>query len=207
MTFGEKIQGLRKKKGMPQEQLAEQITVSRQAVSKWELGESMPDIDNAVQIAKLFDVSMDYLLNEEIEINTIPSSKPKKDAEVRIKEAFTVAVCIGVIGLILSYVGWETRQTMLAVCIGLVLQIVGIAAFEIMVDKYDAYDTKLPKNKFYTVMCWLVAPFPIMFLCNKGFAFYPREISFVASLTAPIIVYFIMCTTITLILWRKRKTS
>jgi transcriptional regulator with XRE-family HTH domain len=67
MTFGEKLLYLRKSKGMTQEQLATQVTVSRQTISKWELGESMPDIDKVLLLSKLFAVSADYLLNNEIE--------------------------------------------------------------------------------------------------------------------------------------------
>ena len=63
--LGEKIQRLRKEKGMSQEQLAAQLTISRQAVSKWELGESMPDTENIIQLSKLFSVSTDFLLNDE----------------------------------------------------------------------------------------------------------------------------------------------
>lgn len=66
MTFGEKLQLLRKRQGLSQEKLAEQLDVSRQAVSKWELGESLPDTENVVQLGKLFDVSIDYLLKDEI---------------------------------------------------------------------------------------------------------------------------------------------
>ena len=67
MTFGEKLQSLRKQKGMSQEQLASQLTVSRQAISKWELDSSSPDIDNVIQLSKIFNVSTDYLLHDEIE--------------------------------------------------------------------------------------------------------------------------------------------
>jgi len=70
MTVGEKIHVLRKQSGMSQEQLAEKITVSRQAISKWELGESLPDIDNIVQISKIFDVSTDYLLKQGASVYT-----------------------------------------------------------------------------------------------------------------------------------------
>ena len=70
MTLGEKIHILRKQSGMSQEQLAERITVSRQAISKWELGESLPDIDNVVQISRVFDVSTDYLLKQGASIYT-----------------------------------------------------------------------------------------------------------------------------------------
>lgn len=69
MMLGEKIQRLRKERGMSQEQLAERLAISRQAVSKWELGESMPDTENVVQLSKFFDVSNDYLLNDEINSN------------------------------------------------------------------------------------------------------------------------------------------
>ena len=65
--LGEKILKLRKEKGMSQEELASQITVSRQAISKWELGESVPDTENIIQLCKIFSISADYLLNDDIE--------------------------------------------------------------------------------------------------------------------------------------------
>lgn len=67
MTLGEKLQKLRKSKGMSQEQLSAQITVSRQAISKWELGESIPDTENIIQLSKIFSVSTDYLLHDDID--------------------------------------------------------------------------------------------------------------------------------------------
>lgn len=67
MTFGEKLQKLRKERGWTQEQLAEQITVSRQALSKWESGTAIPDTENILQISRLFGVSTDYLLHDEYE--------------------------------------------------------------------------------------------------------------------------------------------
>jgi transcriptional regulator with XRE-family HTH domain len=72
--LGEKIHQLRKAKGLSQEELASQLTISRQAISKWELGEAMPDTDNIVQLSKLFGVSTDYLLNDDIEISNAPTS-------------------------------------------------------------------------------------------------------------------------------------
>ncbi len=62
MDFNLKIQALRKENGLTSEKFAEKFNVSRQAVSKWETGESMPDIDNIVKIAKYFNVTLDYLL-------------------------------------------------------------------------------------------------------------------------------------------------
>ncbi|WP_160686655.1 helix-turn-helix transcriptional regulator [Clostridium sp. C2-6-12] len=66
MNIGKKIQTLRKQMNLSQEQLAEKLSVSRQAVSKWELDQSIPDTDKILEISKLFNVSTDYILNDEI---------------------------------------------------------------------------------------------------------------------------------------------
>ena len=60
MKLSEKILYLRKKQGMTQEQLAEKMEVSRQAVSRWESGTALPDASNIVQLSKIFAVSADY---------------------------------------------------------------------------------------------------------------------------------------------------
>ena len=62
MKFNDKLTALRKQKGMSQEQLAELLGVSRQAVSRWECGASCPDITLLPIIADYFNVSIDYLL-------------------------------------------------------------------------------------------------------------------------------------------------
>lgn len=63
MTLGEKIKDLRKKANISQEQLAEKVGVSRQAVTKWENDTSLPDIENSKIIASLFNISLDELLD------------------------------------------------------------------------------------------------------------------------------------------------
>ena len=62
MTFAEKLKSIRKQVGMSQELLAEKIGVSRQAVTKWETGAGIPDIDNMVSISNLFNISIDELI-------------------------------------------------------------------------------------------------------------------------------------------------
>ena len=62
MTIADRIQTLRKSKGMSQEELADAAGVSRQAVSKWESEQSVPDIDKIVILSEIFDVTTDYLL-------------------------------------------------------------------------------------------------------------------------------------------------
>jgi len=65
MTFADKLKDLRKTKNMSQEQLAEKLYVSRQAITKWENGTGLPDIENIVAIGALFNTSLDDLLSEE----------------------------------------------------------------------------------------------------------------------------------------------
>lgn len=65
MIFSEKLQILRKTKGYSQEETAEMLDVSRQAVAKWEAGLSYPDIFNLIQISNFFNVTVDYLIKEQ----------------------------------------------------------------------------------------------------------------------------------------------
>ncbi len=65
MTFAEKLKSIRKQAGMSQEQLAEKLGVSRQAVTKWETDAGIPDIENMMKISALFDISIDELLSNE----------------------------------------------------------------------------------------------------------------------------------------------
>ena len=62
MTIADRIQSLRKSKGMSQEELADRIGVSRQAVSKWESEQATPDLEKVVIMSEIFEVTTDYLL-------------------------------------------------------------------------------------------------------------------------------------------------
>lgn len=62
MTIGEKLKILRRQHGLTQEQLAEKLGVSRQALSKWESDASVPDTENIIRLAHLFDITTDHLL-------------------------------------------------------------------------------------------------------------------------------------------------
>lgn len=80
MTIGEKISKLRKDQNLTQEQFAEILKVSRQAVSKWERDEAYPDTEKLIRIGKIFDCSLDYLLKDEIEQMDVNLSAAKEDA-------------------------------------------------------------------------------------------------------------------------------
>ncbi len=76
MKLADKITYLRKENNMTQEELAHKVGVSRQSVSKWEAGGALPDLDKLLKISKLFGVSTDYLIDEEID--TFEKTNEKK---------------------------------------------------------------------------------------------------------------------------------
>lgn len=83
MRLPDKVTALRKAQGWSQEDFAEKLNVSRQAVSRWENGTALPDAQNILQISKLFNVTTDYLLNDDYEsdgdIPAVRSAAQEKD--------------------------------------------------------------------------------------------------------------------------------
>lgn len=78
MDIAERLQDLRKKAGYSQEQVAEQLGLSRQAVSKWEGGQGKPEIDNIVKLMELYGVSADYILLGIENRTPTPATEKKK---------------------------------------------------------------------------------------------------------------------------------
>lgn len=83
MILADKIVSLRKKAGWSQEELAEQLGVTRQSVSKWEGAQSVPDMDKVVQMSRLFGVSTDFLLKDELEEETPCAAAQDDDTPLR----------------------------------------------------------------------------------------------------------------------------
>ena len=65
MVFSEKLRVLRKTRGYTQEELAQKLNVSRQAVAKWEAGQVYPDIFNLIQLSQMMNVTVDYLVKDQ----------------------------------------------------------------------------------------------------------------------------------------------
>ncbi|MBE6771933.1 MAG: helix-turn-helix transcriptional regulator [Ruminococcaceae bacterium] len=93
MIFADKIIRLRKKNGWSQEELAEKMNVSRQAVSKWESAQSVPDIDKFLLLSNLFGVTTDYLLKDEIEIEEYTDGTDEGIRRVTMAEANEYIEC------------------------------------------------------------------------------------------------------------------
>ena len=97
MDLGNKISDLRKKENLSQEKLAEKLGVTRQTISKWELGETAPDILQAKKLSKIFNVSLDELTDNDIK-NVLEAkvSNTEKLAGIIIK----ILKVLGVLGII-----------------------------------------------------------------------------------------------------------
>ncbi|OZU89427.1 transcriptional regulator [Virgibacillus indicus] len=109
MTFGEKLFKIRKEKGLSQEALAEKLNTSRQAISKWENGQGYPETEKLLMIGNIFEVSMDYLLKDSVEMNSEKADGyyvSKEMAEGYLIHAPEIAkrVALGISLLILCFV-------------------------------------------------------------------------------------------------------
>ena len=114
MKLPDKIIKHRKANGWSQEDFAEKLNVSRQAISRWENGTALPDAQNILQISKLFHVTTDYLLNDDYESDTdIPAvqtaTKETEDLFLKKKRlhliaaiCFTISVFCSLMGLVNS---------------------------------------------------------------------------------------------------------
>ena len=91
MTFGEKLQKLRKAQGLSQEELAGRLSVTRQTISKWELDQSTPELALLAQISDIFGITTDYLIKDAPSAAQDPSAK-KPAARLAL---FIILLCIG----------------------------------------------------------------------------------------------------------------
>ena len=121
MILAEKISEERKKNGWSQEELAEKLSVSRQSVSKWESGQSVPDLNRILELARIFGVTTDYLLKDEIEeaenVDGFKSTMEEADEFLRIKTktspiiAFGVSLCVASAAPLIALIGLsESRR-------------------------------------------------------------------------------------------------
>lgn len=99
MKLSEKILQLRKQHGMSQEDLAEKLNVSRQAVSRWEVGSAQPDASNVLQLSRLFEVTADYLLNDAYESDQDVPAVKNQEISARRKVRRIFALCVSAFGL------------------------------------------------------------------------------------------------------------
>lgn len=155
MELKDKILKLRKTKGFSQQELADQLGVSRQSISKWELGESLPDLNNIITLSEVFNVSTDYLLKEEVVENEINRDKSQK--------IMVISLLIVLFGNICGHILWNNYQDSLSLLIGMFIQLLGIGLFEYFA--VSMHDNHIQK-KFWSFNIWLVTFLPIRYFAN-----------------------------------------
>ena len=158
MNIADRIQNLRKTKNISQEELADKVGVSRQAVSKWESGQSTPDIDKMILLSDYFEISTDYLLKG---IESEGQTKVKTDANI-----FTlIATAVNFIGLIVSCVIVYEEQDPVAVAIGVIVFAVGSTIFgigQVLSNK----NLVVAKRAFWMINIWILTFVPLSALYN-----------------------------------------
>ena len=147
MNLSERILALRKARNLSQEELAEQIGVSRQAVGKWESGQSLPDLDKVIALSEFFGVSCDYLLKGAVPEAPTAPEVPKEDEHALPPNAGKVLLWIATFFnfsiYVLSVALWRQVQThMLAL-------------------KAPDLDVKRCRLNFWRINVWLLA-LPVM---------------------------------------------
>lgn len=104
MNLSEKILRLRTARGMSQGDLAEQLGVSRQSVSKWETGQSIPDLDKIIKLADLFGVTTDYLVRERENeaVERAPSEPATRISVKKLRASQVCGIVMALLGLLLT---------------------------------------------------------------------------------------------------------
>ena len=125
MVMPERIQHLRKTKGLSQEELADTMGVSRQAVSKWESGQSTPDLEKIILMSEFFGVTTDYILKG---IETV-ENKDEQSKEIISKILYISSTAFVAIGLFSAFSGWYAEQALEDVWGSMIIQAVGIAGY------------------------------------------------------------------------------
>ena len=135
MKLADKIVALRKKNGLSQEELAEKLQVSRQAISRWEVGSALPDAHNILQLSKLFEVSTDYLLNEEYSSdNDIPKVKETKEENIHL--LFILLVILEIMCVLMQFMCIVLLQNLFFGMLSCIPFIAMIGGFEYAYQRY-----------------------------------------------------------------------
>lgn len=178
MTIADRISELRRGRELSQEELAEMTGVSRQAVSKWESEQSIPEMDKIITLSEIFGVTTDYLLKgiEPLELRPERRNKPAKAFNI-------VATTLNAIGLTLAiFIGMaevnEYYSTMTTgSLIGFIFIVLGLMVFMLGTTRISRKDQPSNGFRFWRVNVWIVAFFALSIIYNASiqqkFAAFP----------------------------------
>ena len=188
MSLSQNILTLRKQHGLSQEDLAEKMAVSRQTISRWELGTSAPTLENVVQLSKLFQVSTDFLLDNAPE-TAAPSSAPAKSG---VPIAF-LAILEGM-AVVLQLVCLFVLQNEVLTALSILPMLGLIAGFEFAWHRHPS--NKSYRLKFYKITVWFANYLPVRLFLRCLMTLYPRPYSPLVLEAVIVLVYILISTTV-----------
>ena len=162
MAFNENLQNLRKMKGISQEQLAEQLGVSRQAISKYESGNGYPETEKLIAICEIFDCSMDLLLKGKITADSTGEKKKYENLQNKLSKGVALGVGLILLGvtILLGFAEvantaatemLEERYAIIGVIILLCCILVAVPTFIMLGIESENFEKKYPQlPHFYT---------------------------------------------------------
>lgn len=201
MTFSEKLLRLRRQAGLSQEELAEKLQVSRQAISRWELGTAMPDAPNLLTLSRLFAVSADYLLRDEWESDqhAVPAAKPALTEEQKRNNraaALALLLALSALATLVGFLGFAVLQKNAVVLMGLMLHVAIAGGFEVSFHRSGGADAEAQayRRKFYRLFIWFAALFPVLALVREyGWLFFRSPFDVWDELLVAGVAYLLIC--------------
>ena len=199
MTFGEKLLKLRKEGGLSQEGLAEKLSVSRQAVSRWENEGILPDCVNLLEISRLFGVSTDYLLHDDYQSDgDLPAVRTARDQLAGEKERQGVLLLLAglhAVFLLLAVGAWEAWGNLFIVVLCAAASLGAIIFVEAWLRSGQAPAAEVPslRRRYYRLGVWFFSWFPVRWLCVGVFDYWPRPVNVININVVTVIIWLAVC--------------
>ena len=199
MTFGEKLLKLRKEGGLSQEGLAEKLSVSRQAVSRWENEGILPDCVNLLEISRLFGVSTDYLLHDDYQSDgDLPAVRTARDQLAGEKERQGVLLLLAglhAVFLLLAVGAWEAWGNLFIVVLCAAASLGDIIFVEAWLRSGQAPAAEVPslRRRYYRLGVWFFSWCPVRWLCVGVFDYWPRPVNVININVVTVIIWLAVC--------------
>jgi len=202
MTIEGRIQELRKGKGLSQEQLADVLGVSRQAVSKWESGQSLPEIEKLIAMSQLFEVTVDYILKGE---EPPVQDDKRRAARLGAQIVSAVATMMLAIGIIATVGQIDDGTYTMDIYGGLIIESVGIM---LLLIGWFLAGGRAPNKPLFIMNILLAGILPSLFVTQTVIGYKPTPTPTLHPLPILLFVgtYLVICGTIIfLAVIRKKK--
>jgi len=186
MTISDRIQKLRKERNLSQEQLADELGISRQAVSKWESDSAMPDIDKIIALSDYFETSTDYILE-----GVQPSVQKQSSTFLNPEIAGVGRAALNIIGSLLAICMWFEYQRSVDVIAGLAFIVLGNMFFAMSLTTIDIQAKGEKLYGYIKKNIWIIAFVPVSSAVSAVTGFRMRPVPLL-TLPPVTMVFFIL---------------